>query len=271
MALAADARTGWRELVGPGIATLLSLAILIGLGTWQLERRAWKHDVVARIEARTRAPAVPVEAEAAWPAWTPRDGEYRRVTLEGVYDHAAAVAVHGLAHDQPGRPLQGFHILTPLRRDDGSVVVVDRGFVVPELKDREMGRAARPAGRVTVTGLVRASESRGWFVPENGPGGWFVRDIGAIGRAAGLERVAPFYVDAEAGPDPQAWPRAGRTRLALADNHLQYALTWFGLAAALAVVFVAFARRRLGASGRQLQADDPDQDQRDAAEPHRVG
>lgn len=259
-----------RRLWGATLASLVSLAILVSLGTWQLARREWKHGLIAQIETRAHGAPAAVPDAPAWPTWSAAEGEFQRVLLDGVFDHAHAVAIHGLMHDRPGRPVQGYYVLTPLRRDDGSVVLVNRGFVPPALKDEAAAPGATPRGRVAVTGLMRASETRGWFVPENGPGGWFVRNVDEIARSQGLTRVAPFYVDQDAGADPAAWPRGGQTRLVLADNHLQYALTWFGLAATLVGVFGAFAWRSLRGSGDDLEPDDPGQDQPDAAEPDRV-
>jgi surfeit locus 1 family protein len=130
---------------------------------------------------------------------------------------------------------------------DGAIVVINRGFVPIELRDPATRAAGQVAGEVTVTGLVRAPERRGWFVPENEPAQnrWFLRDPAAIAAAHGLARVAPFYVDADGTENPGGWPRGGQTRLALPNNHLQYALTWFGLALTLVGVFAAWSLRRL--------------------------
>ena len=99
---------------------------------------------------------------------------------------------------------------------------------------------------MTVTGLVRAPETRGSFMPENEPAAdrWFTRDIAAMARARGLDRVAPFWIDLDPVPGATGWPRPGQTRLAIPNNHLGYALTWFGIALALLGVFSAFAWRR---------------------------
>lgn len=253
----------WRGLVGPAIATLCALAVLIGLGWWQLERKAWKESLLAQISARAySAPGEPVP-EPEWPRWRAEQDEFRRVRVEGTYLADKAVAVHGLAEHRRGQPLQGVYLFMPLRRGDGSVIMVNRGFVPTEAREETAARLREAPRRASVVGLVRAPERRGWFVPGNDPGKerWFVRSIGEMAAARRLERVAPFYIDAEASGGPDSWPRGGQTRLALPNNHLQYALTWFGLAVTLVAVFVAFVRARLRRavppSADQLQPDDP--------------
>ena len=155
------------------------------------------------------------------------------------------------------QPIQGFYLLTPLGSRDGSIVIVNRGFVPTELRDPATpARASRRRG--DLHGAVRAPEKRGWFMPENDPARniWFTRDPQRSRGAKGLDRVAPFFIDADAGPDPGGWPRGGQTRLAIPNNHLQYALTWFGLALTLAGVFGAFAWRR-PAAGDELVPSPP--------------
>ncbi len=240
-------RSSWRALAIPGLFTSVALAILVALGVWQLERRAWKADLIARIEARAYGEPVPLPAATLWPEWNATEHEYLRVRAAGVFDHGAETAVHGLMAAERGRPVQGFYLLTPLRLQDGSAVIVNRGFVPTELKDPAARPLSQPRGEVTVIGLMRAPEKRGWFVPENDPRHevWFVRDVRAIAEAKGLGPVAPFIIDADATPTPGGWPRGGQTRLSVPNDHLQYALTWFGLALTLIAVFLAFARRRL--------------------------
>lgn len=243
----ASPRAGaWRDLLAPGLAALVCLAILLGLGTWQLQRRTQKEDLIARIVARARVePPAPLPAPDAW---DPRADEFRRVRVTGTLLHDRETLVHGLAAGAvPGRALQGYYVITPLRREDGSIVLVNRGFVPTELRRPEDRRAGQVEGETTITGILRASEARGLFVPEPDPArdAWFTRDIAAIARARGLDRVAPFLVEADATPNPGGWPRGGQLRIDLPNNHLNYAFTWFGLAACLVGVFGAFAWRRL--------------------------
>jgi surfeit locus 1 family protein len=234
-------------LLGPGLAALVALAILVSLGMWQLERLTWKEALIARIAARVHAEPVALPSEAHWEEWRGDDGAFRRVRLSGMFLHDREVLVHGLMAAQRGAPVQGFYVFAPLRLADGASVFVNRGFVPTELKDPERRREGNRPGTVAVTGLVRTPEARSWFVPVNDAARsqWFVRDPGEMAHAQGLSRVAPFYVDADGSPNPGGWPKGGQTNLALPNNHRQYALTWFGLALTLTGVFAAWAWGRL--------------------------
>jgi surfeit locus 1 family protein len=237
----------WRSLLAPGLAALVALAVLVGLGTWQLQRKSWKESLVSRIEARSRGEPGEILPEAAWSGWRAEADEFRLVRLTGTWLHDYEAPVHGLAPAERGAPVQGFYIFTPLRVASGAVVPVNRGFVPTELRDPAARPESRPTGEVSVTGIVRAPESGNWFTPESVPSRdrWFTRDPQAIAAAKGLDRVAPFYVEADATPNPGGWPRGGQTRLNLPNNHLQYALTWYAIALTLVGVFAAFAWRRL--------------------------
>lgn len=252
----------WRGLLAPGLAFLVALAILVALGTWQLQRRTWKADLIQRIEAGLRAEPGEVLPEARWPGWRAAEGEFRRVRLTGRFLHDQEILVHGLRSEGPRATGLGYYVFTPIERHDGSVVLVNRGFVPAALKDPARRADGRVAGPATVTGLVRAPEARSLFVPadEPGKGEWFTRDTNAMARARGLSRAAPFYVEADATPNPGGWPKGGGVRVDLPNNHLQYALTWFGLALTLVGVFAGFAwqrARRLpgeSATGPELRA-----------------
>jgi surfeit locus 1 family protein len=238
---------GWTSLIAPGLATLVALAILVGLGTWQLQRKAWKEDLIARIETRSHGAPGEILPEASWARWRAEDDEFRRVRISGTFLHDREALVHGLAPGTRGAPVQGYYLFTPLRLDSGAVVMVNRGFVPTDLRDPASRPQSRPEGPATVTGLVRAPEENGWFRPEDVPAEnrWFTKDSAAIAAAKGLERFAPFYVEADETPHPGGWPRGGQTRLDLPNNHLQYAVTWYGIAVTLVGVFVAFAWRRV--------------------------
>ena len=245
MTLPAPSRPAWRDLIAPGIASLIALAILLGLGTWQLERRAWKEDLIARILRQSRAePVAPPPPDA----WDPARDEFRHVRVTGRFLNDRETLVHGLAPGEtPGRALQGFYVLTPFARQDGMQVLVNRGFVPTELKAQADRRDGLIDGTTTVTGILRASEPRGLFVPEPDParGEWFNRDVRGIAAARGLGDVAPYLIEADAVPGQITWPRGGQLRVDLPNNHLQYAFTWFGLAACLIGVFSVFAWRRV--------------------------
>lgn len=264
-------------LAAPALATAIALAILVALGLWQLDRKSWKEGLLSQIETRAYASPGEIVPEAAWPTWRAEVDEFRRVEVDGTFLPGSMVAIHGLAEERRGMAVQGFYLFTPLRRADGSIVVVNQGFVPTELRDATVrAMAARPASSSSrIVGLVRAPETRGLFVPENDAGrdSWFVRNLADITDARRLARVAPFYIDADSTPQEGGWPKGGQTQLTLRNNHLQYAWTWFGLGGALVAVFGSFAWRRWQGteprSASELQADDAGHDYADAGEPQR--
>ncbi|ABY31643.1 SURF1 family protein [Methylorubrum extorquens] len=234
-----------RSLWAPGLAALVCLAILLSLGTWQLARKSEKEALIARIIERSHAepPAGPPPFEE----WDAKADEFSRVRTHGTFLHDQEALVHGLAPGEPGRALQGFYVITPLKRDDGTTILINRGFVPTELKRPGDRAAGQVSGAATVTGMLRASETRTLFVPESDPKreAWFTRDIPGISAARNLTNVAPYLIEADATPNPGGWPRGGQLRVDLPNNHLQYAFTWFGIAACLIGVFSVFAWKRL--------------------------
>nr|WP_205800156.1 SURF1 family protein [Microvirga terricola] len=236
----------------PSIATLVALAILLGLGVWQLQRKAWKENLIAQIEARAYGEPGEILPETTWNTWRPDQDEFRKVRIKGTFLYQYETPVYGLAPAMRGAPAQGFYLMTPLRLSDGAIVMVNRGFVPTELRAPATRPQSQPADEAIIVGLVRAPEARNTFTPADDPArqSWFTRDPQAIAKAYNLERAAPFYVEADATPNPGDWPRGGQTRLNLPNDHLQYAFTWFGIALTLIGVFSAFAWRRLkGGSG----------------------
>jgi surfeit locus 1 family protein len=233
-------------LIAPGLASLVCLIILLGLGVWQIERKGEKEALIARIVERSHE-----EPPGALPApgsWDPKADEFRRVRITGTFRNDQETLVHGLAPgDAPGRALQGFYVITPLARADGPTILINRGFIPTELKNPADRQAGQIVGETTVTGILRASEPRTMFVPAPDParGEWFNRDIAGIAAAKGLGDVPPYMIEADATANPGGWPRGGQLRVDLPNNHLQYAFTWFGIAACLVGVFSVFAWRRL--------------------------
>ncbi|WP_062112160.1 SURF1 family protein [Aureimonas sp. AU40] len=208
---------------------------LLGLGIWQVERRAWKLDLIEHVDQRVHAPAVPAPGPSEWSLLDPTDDEYRHVRLTGTFLHDRETLVQALTTLGGG-----FWVLTPLQAPDGSVTLVNRGFVPTERRDP----ASRPDGQVqgtqTIEGLLRLSEPGGRVLRANEPEAdrWFSRDIGAIAARRGLERVAPFFVDADAASNPGGAPVGGLTVVQFNNNHLVYALTWFALALMLTAAVV---------------------------------
>ncbi|HRO11022.1 MAG TPA: SURF1 family protein [Amaricoccus sp.] len=228
-----------RRLIATG-AILLAITLFTGLGVWQLERRAWKLDLIARVEARLTAAPVPAPGPAAWPTLGPADA-YTRVTATGRFLHDRETPV--LAVTDLG---SGYWILTPLETP-GFTLLVNRGFVPPDRRDPTTRPEGQLPGEVTVTGLLRLTEPGGGFLRRNDPaaGRWYSRDVAAISAArTPPPPVAPYFVDAGAAPNPGGWPRGGLTVVRFRNAHLGYALTWFALAAGLAAMTVYALRRR---------------------------
>ena len=207
---------------------------------WQVERRAWKLDLIARVDARIHAAPQPLPARALWPRINARDHGYTRVRVRGVLLHDRETLVQALTARGAG-----WWVMTPLLSGDG-IVLVNRGFVPNERRDpASRGEAALP-GPVTITGLLRLSEPRGGFLRTNDPAAdrWYSRDVSAIAQARGLRDAAPFFIDADAAANPGAYPVGGLTVVSFPNSHLVYALTWFALAGLSAVGAVMLLRAR---------------------------
>ncbi len=249
-------------LVWPSLAALAGLAVLIGLGSWQLQRKQWKDRLIAQIESRIKAPPMaldrfvgahvraPLQSASGGAALDP-SAEYTRIRVGGplLRQHQR----HLYAPDQRLGP--GYHLYVPLVSERRRLVIVNLGFIPQQLKSP----AARPDGArnstVEVVGLVRLPGRQGLFTPNHDVKGnsWYWRDLD--GMAVGLppgSTVLPFFIDAQTiAPAVGPWPKPGVTRLRLPNRHLEYAVTWFGLAATLIGVFLVFA------VGRWRQPRDP--------------
>lgn len=230
-----------------GGVALIAFAILIALGTWQLQRLAWKQDLLQKIDTRMHAAPTPLPGEAEWGALDPDAYEYRHVTATGVFDHHREALIFRASGPNDGLSQPGYVVMTPLRLASGAHVIVARGFVPDDRKDPATRHAGQVAGEVTLTGLLRAPETRNAFTPLDNPakGLWYTRDPALIAGHFGLERAAPFSIDANPVPLPGGWPKAGVTPVKIPNSHLSYALTWYGLAATLAAFcgFLVWRRR----------------------------
>jgi surfeit locus 1 family protein len=232
-----------RNLAGLTALTLCMLALLAGLGVWQIQRLGWKEGLIAQIETRTKAP--PVDLQSALAAAPAGDVSYTRIKAEGRFQNDKERYLFAITDGTVG-----WDVITPLMTADGELLLVNRGFVPDALRDPSTRKAGEPEGIVTVTGLARTPESQGSFTPDNEPARnrWFWRDL--PGMAASMfpgesVKLAPFFLDAEKSDVPGGWPLGGQTRLDLPNNHLQYAITWFALAAAIAALYVYYVVSRL--------------------------
>ncbi|MGR4891007.1 SURF1 family protein [Sphingopyxis sp. LARHCG72] len=208
-------------------AALIAALALAALGVWQLERRVWKHELIAAVDARIDAAPVAAPGPDAWTRIDAKRDAYRRVTATGVFRHDRETLVQAVTDRGAG-----YWVLTPLETP-GFTLLVNRGFVPTNRRDPETRAAGNLTGTAAVTGLLRVTEPGGAFLRTNDPAKdrWFSRDVAEIAKARGLARTAPYFVDADAKPSPGGYPVGGLTVVQFRDHHMVYALTWFALCA----------------------------------------
>jgi surfeit locus 1 family protein len=248
------------------VAALLLIVLFAGLGAWQVFRLQWKLDLIARVNARVNAVPAPPPSRDRWAGITSASDEYRRLRLHGTYLYDLTTPVQALT--EAG---SGYWLLTPLCTADGTVILVNRGFIPAELGARTRYTGARAQGNpcagasgpgYDVTGLLRTSEHDGAFTRTNVPaaGRWYTRDVAAIAAARGLGTVpvAPFFVDAAAGQNPPGSPDqpvGGLTVVNFHNSHLVYAFTWYALALMVAAGWWWAARSRVDDTGDDERND----------------
>jgi surfeit locus 1 family protein len=241
--LADIAQPARKGLLGPVLFVLIIGGILVLLGVWQLHRLAWKETLIAEIATRSKAPPQPLPDLASWGRFAPADYAYRHVELTGRYENDKEARVfYGTGPHDLG---PGYLILTPFKLDSGGFVVVNRGFVPVGLTKAERAKG-EIEGETQVVGLMRPPQTRNLFTPADEPEKdiFFTRDPAAIAAHFRLTPAAPFVVDADARPVAGGWPIGGMTEIDIPNNHLNYALTWFGLAVGMLLVFANFLRAR---------------------------
>ncbi len=227
----------WRLPLWATICAAAAIVLMLGLSLWQVQRLQWKEALIAERQEGLSQPVTMLPAAVADPdLWS-----FRPVVATGTYDHGNEVFLGARSL----RGNVGYHLVTPLVRADGSAVLVDRGWIPLNRRDPATRGDTLVAGEVTVAGIARATGRRNWLTPDDSPeeNFWFVVDIAAMGRHMGLGRVLPVYIEAAAGPEGTL-PIGGQTRTELPNDHLQYAILWFLLALALAVIYVVYVRGR---------------------------
>lgn len=237
-------QTKRRSWVGLLIPALLTFLILIGLGTWQIQRKAWKEGLIATLDAQLAAPPIALPPPATWQELNRQDNEYRRVTFQATFDNAKEALVYAAPSNfRPDVDDPGYWVFTPAHLADGSIVMVNRGFVPDGRQDPASRPQGQIAGPLEITGSMRWPGAQHWFTPADEPTKnlWFTADPQAIASAKGLGAVAPFYVEQESPVPPGGLPKPGKLVVTLPDNHLQYALTWYGLALVLVISFATWA------------------------------
>ena len=231
-------RRRFRPTLKATIAAGAAFAVLAGLGTWQVHRLAWKREIVAFREARLAAPPVRVgtaEADGA-------EAAFRRARATGRFLHESEFLI--VNRVRKGR--NGFDVVTPLRLADGDHILVNRGWVPGGSADPAARRAGQVAGAVTVTGIIRPAGKTSRWVPDNDPakGVWYFVEPRAMARAAAIPGMRPGFLLADAAPNPGGLPAGRPVAIDIPNRHLEYALTWYGLALVLAVIYVVFHWRR---------------------------
>jgi surfeit locus 1 family protein len=227
---------------------LVGIVILCGLGVWQLDRKMWKEDLIARLNARLSRAPQDLPPRASWPQLHQDGEEFRRVVFPAEFlDGEEALVYTAGSPLRPDVKGPGYWVFAPVRLAGGSIVLVNRGFVPPDHKDPAERSEGTPHGIVDVVGVMRWPEARGTFTPADDPKKniWFLRDSKSIADIKKWATAAPFYIDQEEPVPAGGWPKPGKLEVQLPDNHLQYAITWFGLALALAGVYVVWLVRRL--------------------------
>jgi surfeit locus 1 family protein len=227
-------------LLVPGVVALAALFVLLGLGTWQIERKAWKESLIATLDRRLNDAPIALPPSTEWARMTPDNSEFTRVRvrLQFLKDSDALVYTSGSAirDDVKGN---GYFVFSPAHLPDGHQVVVNRGFVPSRAYPAE-------AGPQDIVGSIRWPESPSSFVSDHNAAGdvWMVRDPTAMAQFKRWGTVAPFYIEQEAPVPPGGLPHPAPLKARLRNDHLQYAITWYGLAVVLVVMFAIWAGRR---------------------------
>jgi surfeit locus 1 family protein len=243
----APARRLRSGFVLPALLALLAIVTFIGLGTWQLQRKAWKEALIESLEQRLSAAPVDLPPRNRWAKLDPAKDEFRHVKFSAAFVPGADALVYttgsALRGDVSG---PGYWVFVPAQLEAGGIVLVNRGFVPEGREDPATRAVATAAGGADMVGVMRWPESRGLFTPRDDPvrNLWFTRDPAGIAAAKAWGEVAPFYVELESPQPSGGLPRAGPLTANLRNEHLQYAITWYGLALVVAVMFVYWLRAR---------------------------
>lgn len=233
----------FRPSFWPTVFTIPAVLVLLGLGSWQLDRLAWKTELIDGIQSRLATPPATLPALLFEADGSLESIQYRRVRLAGTFLHDAEMYL--AARSMNGNP--GYHVVTPFRLTGDGVVMIDRGWVPYERKEPSQRPAGQIAGEVTLDAVVRVPRpEKNWLQPDNEPQNnmWFWVDLPAMSAHAGIaDEAAPVYVEAATAETPGGFPIGGQTRVNLPNDHLQYALTWYALAVILVVIYVVYHRQ----------------------------
>ena len=223
-----------------------ALAILLALGTWQVQRLYWKEGEIAKRQERSEGPGIALPAAFPDPAAL----EFTRVALNGSFLHDQEFYLG--ARTESGRV--GLNVVTPFQLDDGRILMLNRGWVPENRRDPATRAEGQLAGAQRIEALLRTDGWKGveFAKPPNNPEERFYFWLDLPVMAAGLEAagvaagpiVTEVYADAVASEIPGGLPVGGQTRIVLKNDHLEYAITWYSFAVILAVIYFLFHYRR---------------------------
>jgi len=231
-AMTMSATSMFRRLLWPGVMTVVMLAVLLALGTWQVLRLHWKQDLLSQIARAEIAPAVPL----------PKNPDpFTKVQVSGHLREDLSATYGAEVRDTPAGTQLGSQLIVALERNVGDPILVDRGWV----PDKRSAPLAQTEDDVKLEGYIRPSDTPGMFSATDSPTArrFYTLNAETIGAALGLQRVAPFFLVAVGPPPKERFPDPARHLPRPPNNHLSYAITWYGLAAALVVIFVLWARK----------------------------
>jgi len=243
--------TGQRGgLIVPGAFALLGLIVLLGLGTWQVERKAWKEGLIATLDQRLNEAPIALPPPAQWVELSQSASEFTRVRVRVTFpkaDDALVFSGQSAIRDDVKEP--GYFVFSPARLPDGQQIVINRGFTPSK-------SYPKPTDPQDIVGYLRWPEAPSWFVASHDAAGevWTARDIAAMADARGWGAVAPFYIEQESPVPLGGLPHPAALKVHLRNEHLQYAITWYGLSAVWVVMFAIWASRRRGRRKDHLPA-----------------
>lgn len=240
-------RPYFKPMLVPTLWLIPLLAILIGLGTWQIHRLHWKLDLLAKIHTGLTVPPVALaDVLPVYDADHITAADYRRVKVRGLFENGEEIFF--FATGPEGGAV--YHVIAPFLMSDGHTLLVDRGYIPMEMLGSPALKAGDLNGQRMVSGIIRKPGAPNWFTPPIDKTKRIVhtRDPETLAKAFGLKNIFPMFLEADATPNPGGWPQGGVTVVDLPNNHLQYAITWFGLALGLLGVYLAYhsSRGRLG-------------------------
>ena len=239
-----------RPNVLPSIISLLAFVFLLSLGNWQMDRLKWKQALMAKVETRLQAAEISLPPASSWVTLAQKDYDYHAVRLSGRFDHSQEIYWYAGAFQ--GRT--GVQVITPFALEAGGVVLVNRGFVADSVRDPALRAQGQIDGLVTLTGLIRWPSARNQFDAPDAPDQrlWFVKDLESMTTHLDLD-AAPFFVELDVISSVIGGPVGGQTRISFSNRHLEYALTWYGLAVTLVIIFILW---QVLPSRRNTQGDD---------------